>query len=398
LLECLPLVQVNEHHVTPELLSALLMLCASLSFARFLRTERIADSLAFGALAALAILTKPNGLALALLPPFAILAANRLPLAKRFSFWLPAFVVIVVCAPWYVTMLPLMEDGLPPPVSIGSIGSITSHFPSDYGTALLAITGWALNAMAAVGFVDTIVLPWREGRVGADAAALGGLLASVLLFHTAIVPLGDLRHMLPAAVAIVAFAGMGMRRSVALLETGGIPARAASGSVIGLTAATFGLVTFTVPHEMNSGAAEVAETILAHPEWRHDTVLVSSQGNGEGSVIAELAMREIRPNRRVLRASKVLATSSWNGSGYRLRFSTAEEVNAYLETIPVQIIVIDTIPRPDKPPDEHTPMLYRFFLRDTADWRLVPESPSFEGLEHYLILRRISDPRDKVAN
>jgi 4-amino-4-deoxy-L-arabinose transferase-like glycosyltransferase len=394
-LECLPLLQVFEHRVMPELLSALLLLCAALCFARFLRTERVGDSLGFGVVAALAIMTKPNGLALALLPPFAIIAANRLALAKRFSFWAPGLVVAVVCGPWYVAALPLMENGAP---SFTSIGSAASHFGPHYGTALLAITGWALNPLAALGFLDAIVLPWPRRRVGADAAALAGLLASVLVFHIFIVPLGELRHMLPAAVAVVAFAAIGMRRCVAVLEASGVPGRAAFGMVISLTAIAFALVTFAVPQEANSGAADVAETILAHPEWRHDVVLVSSQGNGESAIIAEIAMREGRPGHRVLRASKVLSTSGWDGSGYRLLFSTSEAAMAYLDTIPVGIIVIDTIPRPDKPRDEHTLMLSSFLEHDRTDWRPVSLPPPLDSVEHYQVFHRASDPRGKVAN
>jgi hypothetical protein len=397
-LEFLPLVQDFEHRVMPELLSALLMLCASLSFARYLRSERLADSLGFGAIAALEILTKPSGLALALLPPFAILAANRLALAKRLSFWAPGLIVAVVCAPWYVATLPLMENGVPTRASIASIQSIASHFPAHWGAALFAVTGWALNALAAIGFLDAIVMPWARRRVEPHAAALAALFASVVVFHTAIVPLGQLRHMIPAAVAVAAFAAIGMRRCVTVLEARGVPGRAAFGLVIGLTAVAFALVTFAVPQEANSGAADVAEAILVLPESQRDTVLVSSQGNGEGAVIAEFAMRETRPRQRVLRASQVLATSSWDGSGYRLRFPTVDEAMAFLATIPVDIIVIDTIPRPDKPKDEHTPMLYRFLERDYADWRVVELPPEGAGFQHYLVFQKLTDARGKEGN
>ena len=46
------------------------------------------------------------------------------------------------------------------------------------------------------------------------------------------------------------------------------------------------------------------------------TILVSAESPGEGMLIAEIAMRDRRPGHFVLRGSKVLARSDWNGNGY----------------------------------------------------------------------------------
>ena len=57
--------------------------------------------------------------------------------------------------------------------------------------------------------------------------------------------------------------------------------------------------------------------------------------------VSEIAIREQRPNHIVLRGSKVLATSRWDGRNYKILFSTPEEIMRYLAEIPVEIVIID---------------------------------------------------------
>ena len=68
----LPVMQVYTHTVMAELLVLLFCLLAANSFARFLSNGATRDSVLFAVFASLAILTKANGWALALLPPLAV--------------------------------------------------------------------------------------------------------------------------------------------------------------------------------------------------------------------------------------------------------------------------------------------------------------------------------------
>jgi hypothetical protein len=74
------------------------------------------------------------------------------------------------------------------------------------------------------------------------------------------------------------------------------------------------------------------------------TILVSSQTNGEGMLVSEVAMRVPRPEGTIIRATKALAEVSWAGSKYRSFFSTPGEVVHYLDRRHVDLVVMDTLP------------------------------------------------------
>ena len=57
--------------------------------------------------------------------------------------------------------------------------------------------------------------------------------------------------------------------------------------------------------------------------------------------ISEIAAREPRPRRTVLRGSKALAQSGWDGQNYRLVHHTTAEVVAFLEKARVDVVVLD---------------------------------------------------------
>ena len=90
------------------------------------------------------------------------------------------------------------------------------------------------------------------------------------------------------------------------------------------------------------GYGEVVELLAHTEEWAKSTVLVSSDPRGEEMLIAEVALGDNRPNRYVLRASKLLATDDWRGAGYKKRFASSVEVMIFLERLPIGVLIIDT--------------------------------------------------------
>jgi len=92
----------------------------------------------------------------------------------------------------------------------------------------------------------------------------------------------------------------------------------------------FAAFPFRVTPKYSFGFAQAATDILADPTLAHSAVLCSSDRDGEGLLISEMAMRERRNGHYILRASKMLAVSDWNGSGYRLRLNTSGEINQLL--------------------------------------------------------------------
>src|SRR5262249_14479655 len=90
----LPLVQDYTARVMAEMLVALLCLCATLAYARYIEIPTWQTALLFSGLGVAAILAKPNGWLLALVPPIAILFTRRFDLLRRGTFWLPLLVVL----------------------------------------------------------------------------------------------------------------------------------------------------------------------------------------------------------------------------------------------------------------------------------------------------------------
>jgi hypothetical protein len=123
----------------------------------------------------------------------------------------------------------------------------------------------------------------------------------------------------------------------------------------------------------------VAARLLANPETREAVFLISSDARGEGMFISEVACRdEKRPGHTILRASKLLAGSTWSGSGYQAYYENQEAVLKGLLKSPARVIIIDrSIPNP-KP--------HQTLLRDTVEqhpetFKLLESAPmEREGL------------------
>ena len=54
---------------------------------------------------------KGTGFLLALVPPIAIIAGRRWYLLKSWKLWLSAVVVVVICGPWTVLTMKMVQDG-----------------------------------------------------------------------------------------------------------------------------------------------------------------------------------------------------------------------------------------------------------------------------------------------
>jgi hypothetical protein len=81
-------------------------------------------------------------------------------------------------------------------------------------------------------------------------------------------------------------------------------------------------------------------------------VLVASDARGEGMLIAEVAARDPhRPSYTVERASKLLAESTWSGSGYQQFYKTTDEVSAALAKAGIEMVVMDSSPENLPPHD-----------------------------------------------
>jgi len=117
---------------------------------------------------------------------------------------------------------------------------------------------------------------------------------------------------------------------------------------------------------------------MTHAEFAGGNFLVVSHARGEGAFITEVAMRDRRPGHFVLRSTKLLSSSNWYGSEYRLRYQGTEGLRKLLDQAPIDAVVLDTRPA-EAQTDEPACELERAVggaLAGDPNWRLREQFPS----------------------
>jgi hypothetical protein len=104
-------------------------------------------------------------------------------------------------------------------------------------------------------------------------------------------------------------------------------------------------------------------------------VLVSSNSIGEGAMIAAIALSEPRPSSVVVRASKSLATSDWNGNHYSLITNSLPAVGRLLDEMGIESVELHSAAGGVAPPDLK---LLQETLRGSSLWRQSAETGGFE--------------------
>jgi hypothetical protein len=98
-----------------------------------------------------------------------------------------------------------------------------------------------------------------------------------------------------------------------------------------------------------AGLAWIAVPLVRKPDLGYHRLidvpdaiaLVAGSALHEGAFISEMALRDRRLDRIVLRGSKVLASSTWTGRQYQLLFPSTQEVSSYLDAARVEIAVFE---------------------------------------------------------
>jgi hypothetical protein len=335
LLMTIPMVQQHGAMVMTEIPIALWTFSSIVCWGRFLRSGRPVHAAGFGLFAAVTILTKGSGVALALVPPLTILLSRRLDLLRRPAFWTPVPVVLLIAGPWTWAFREVSSAAWGYPVAAWPfVRESALYYPKE----LVLAVGVPLFALAVYG---AWLFIGRGGRRPTLWHAAAASVISVVAFQVAI-PCGlEARHLLPALPSLVLLVVAGVRGVQSLLERAGLPSgRARVGAGL-LAVLPFGLLTFGVPQKRARGFEPIARRLLSEPGARTQAFLVASDPPGEGQFVSEVALLERRPGHFVRRASKVLASADWNGRSYRPKYRTTRELLAYLERDSVGAVVID---------------------------------------------------------
>jgi hypothetical protein len=367
-----PLVQESSARVMTEHLSTLAMLVSTLCFARFARTERTGDGVAFGAVATVAIMTHGNAWALALVPGITIAFTNRWHLLRRMGLWLAAIPVLILSVPWYA-LAPSIVGG-----RTGGVADLLVEAAPGYARFIDLGVGLPILLFALLGVWSTVIRVRPRANVAPEWAALAALAIALFVLHCVLPIPVDSRFMVLLIPSLVLFSAAGIeeiarwpaaRSRIALLRVG----------LAAVLIAAFGVESFALPLQLRNGGYEA---LVQDVEARLSNVpqiwLASSDATGEGCLVAAVALGEPRPGSYVLRGKTILAGGDWFWRNTEDRFDTPEKLAALLDELSVTIIVIDDQVAPDQQRPYHE-RLKKLVAGRGDRWELIGSYPQTRG-------------------
>ncbi len=333
----LPLTRLHTSQVMVDLPVVLPCLAAMLLWLKWMQRPRPGVMLLFSLMAAAGILTKGNALSLILVPLGAITATGQWKLLKRIAPWLGVAGIALMAGPWTWHFR-----------DVARAGWDQARPTLDYtGLASVFFARATVQAVGLVAFLFAVWGAWsslRPARPLALRALAGACVGQIVGCYVLqlVIPCGlEDRHLLPATTALVILLAMGAHDLYQRLRAVGVR-QWWSTAIVGLIIiGPFGLWTFSAAIKSCSGFGPAAAMLLSFPPAQR--ILVCSDAIGEGQCISELAMREpVRPAHTIVRASKLLASSTWSGGDYKLRVGSQKELVKLLKDQGIVWVVVDS--------------------------------------------------------
>jgi hypothetical protein len=286
-----------------------------------------------GAVNSLALLVKPTFFTL--LPGVGLLWLRRV----REAVWLmPA---LLPAAAWY-GWRNLATAG----AAARESGILAGHIPWSVDL-LPAITGTGLLALAGIGVAS------RANPICWSAA---GLIVSVMACSYVLRGIREPRHWILLLPAVLVLAVYGY----AFLE------RKTRWAPVALLA-VLALYPFEFYRQQPAGAVALFEQLRAQGRLPARMWVSSADGWREGSWIATVAERELRPASSISRATKFAALSDWSGFRYQLRLHTPADFARHADATGTGLVIVDTGPPLYDPLPHHA--IAMAWLSTDANWR-----------------------------
>ncbi len=398
----LPIVREYYGMVMAETLSTIFIFGGTLAFGNFLDRGRARDVLLFGLLAALAILTKGTGLALALMAGLALLFTRKWELLARPALWAGAAITAVLAGPWTWKFKDLGKGGWEQTApslawSRQAFMFYLGKFGFSLGVVLLILFGLgcfglyrkrlAVPATSQAG--TTAVDGPAPAGISGRWAAFVALIIAVIVFQS-IVPAGkETRHLIPVLPAAVAIAMAGFVECFRILRwDASLTDSDSSLRKWKMRRGVFAvlIVLASIPpffSKRSFGFGPLAEDVVRQMKLPDEVILISSDAVGEGMFIAEVARRDPkRPNFTVKRSSKELASSEWSGGGYREKYANDPDLLTFLTSGKIRFLVQDES-MPENKREPHHDSLKRVVATEPKYfWELGSGMVWREGKEH----------------
>ena len=368
----LPLVRAGELMVMADLLASLFSLLAVLAVCDACLTEQHRYWLLAGLWSALAVVTKESALTLMLIVPATVISVRgkSLRAAKGSKF-------AVVGTAATVSLLLLLYAGRR--FFLIRSGSWISTSPSRQAMEVLtwfaagaSVVMFLLVAVAIASMAKADATRGNERRAHTVTALIWliGALVSQVFIRDAFEP----RYLLPAYVAATMLAAEGLFVLQGLLARNMKRPAIATLGVVSLT----GLCVLTTPAlkmHQRTGYGEVAAAVPHDSDGQ--VVLVSSDADGEGAMVAQLLLADPGRADVVLRGTKALATSNWMGRAYKLTVQSPESVMELLNSVPVHFVVLDMNGFIQEDTRPHHRLLEEAIRDNGAQFRLAGDLPLY---------------------
>ena len=335
LLLTMPPVLVHSRLVMAEILLSWLCLETVVAFAGWMDAPGWRRAGAFAFWATAACLTKVTAVWLAPMAIVGIVFSGRWKLLGEKSMWCAGLLAAILTVPWYLYAPGALHQASPDRTGVFQLtDAVTSTRLLVRPMAALRLfpilAGWMgpMFFMALWGWRQL----WRRGAAIAPVAAasvVGMMMIRYLVLATAY----EDRTAMPLVAPLVICAAAAMP---------GLMRFPAAASAALVAFALWSVLTTPPKHGYD---VEAAKRTCKLPEYRDAVLLVAADFNREGAFVAGMALGERRPNQMVLRASKVLARSTWTGHRYDLMVHNGPETMAMIERIPVGLLIMDSDPR-----------------------------------------------------
>lgn len=361
----IPVVQWSACLVMVDLTCSLLALASIVCFARFVEEGRWQDSALFGVLAGLSLLTKNSTYFIVLVPPIVVAAGRRWDLLRNRAFWVAPVIVATIYTPWLLVSRPFLL-----------LGTHGLQLPGFWGIQRdYVVTLWRqLSFLLPAGIAGGILLVYSKNKMSALAQCMLAVIPAVSVgIFFARVPVQD-RLLMVSYCALLFLTA----------ELCGVLLRPSHTAVVMLGA----VLVFGYSNWMNfrrppaNDIHAVVAYIQARDGGNPGAVLLPS--SGEGPWMAEFAEAEPRrPQRIMLRPTKMLGSEDWNGTNWESYYKSGNEIRGFFERTPVRYCILVNLQSRQEKPDSltgirsypHDALLQNVVATNPTQWRLLVERP-----------------------
>jgi Dolichyl-phosphate-mannose-protein mannosyltransferase len=359
-------------HVLSDLQLAALVFAAFWAWHQYLRRPSWRAGLAFGFLAAAAILTKGSAMGLAGVPLLTVLLGRRWQDVKTFHWWASAIPVLFLAGPWMAYSVRFTQEGFVDQNPLSFFIQALSY----YREVLPRVLGWPVAILLLFSFAR-LLRDNMQNKVDAPRLVLwSGVLSMqglVMVVPTGFSPRYLLPCLLPAALLALIELFFLTPLLCSKLRNRFSPILLVRLLVIALTIGTVFLTANTRPKWVSGFSESVARLFNKSASGKKGIWLVSSDPRGEGALIAAAAFGvDDRSSAalRIHRGSKDLVDTDWIGKGYEPRFTDSASILAILDQLKVDTVMVD-LSMPFEHLKPHETMLKRSLDTPASGWQLA---------------------------